>query len=275
MTARRGPSRTSGAARAWPALVVAAALGLAGCTTGASAQGPATGSSTSSATSSPEAPATSSPSTAAASPTAPPAPEGPEMLRQKDSGPKVLQVQQRLSDLGYWLGSPDGTYGALTQQAVMALQGAAGLDRDGVVGPLTRQALETGTLPDVSTPTGHAVEIDRDAGLVVVADDGRPTRVLHTSTGTFERYTSGGQSHVAATPAGTFDVYREVDGWDDGPLGELYRPRYFQTDGVAVHGYADVPAYPASHGCARVSLAAMDMLWADDLMPIGATVVVR
>jgi hypothetical protein len=41
-----------------------------------------------------------------------------------------------------------------------------------------------------------------------------------------------------------------------------------------VHGYSSVPAYPASHGCARVSTAAMDMIWANQLMPRGATVLV-
>jgi lipoprotein-anchoring transpeptidase ErfK/SrfK len=57
-----------------------------------------------------------------------------------------------------------------------------------------------------------------------------------------------------------------VDAWDKSPLGQLYRPRYF-NGGVAVHGYPSVPAYPASHGCVRVSLAAMDMIWRDDLLP--------
>ncbi len=45
-------------------------------------------------------------------------------------------------------------------------------------------------------------------------------------------------------------------------------------DGIAVHGYGSVPAYPASHGCARVSLPAMDMIWRERLMPSGATVLV-
>ena len=43
----------------------------------------------------------------------------------------MLALQQRLAELGYWLGEPDGTYGGLTTQAVLALQGVAGIDRDG------------------------------------------------------------------------------------------------------------------------------------------------
>ena len=35
-----------------------------------------------------------------------------------------------------------------------------------------------------------------------------------------------------------------------------------------------IPGYPASHGCARVSNPAMDMIWANNLMPVGSSVVV-
>jgi hypothetical protein len=39
-----------------------------------------------------------------------------------------------------------------------------------------------------------------------------------------------------------------------------------------VHGFTSVPALPASHGCVRVSISAMNMLWADGLIPIGTSV---
>ena len=58
-----------------------------------------------------------------------------------------------------------------------------------------------------------------------------------------------------------------------GDLGVLYRPRYFAPR-VAVHGYPDVPAWPASHGCVRVPNATMDFIWASNLMPLGSTVTV-
>ena len=57
-------------------------------------------------------------------------------------------------------------------------------------------------------------------------------------------------------------------------LGPLYRPKYFHEDGIAVHGYDVVPPYPASHGCARLTFAAMDYVWANGLMPMGSTVLV-
>jgi N-acetylmuramoyl-L-alanine amidase len=39
-----------------------------------------------------------------------------------------------------------------------------------------------------------------------------------------------------------------------------------------VHGYPNIPPYPASHGCVRVSLAAMDWMWRTGQIPIGTTV---
>ena len=68
-------------------------------------------------------------------------------LHVGDTGAYVRSVQQKLSNLGYWLGTPDGQYGGLTAQSVMALQKAAGLGRDGVFGPATRRALEAGIRP--------------------------------------------------------------------------------------------------------------------------------
>ena len=61
--------------------------------------------------------------------------------------------------------------------------------------------------------------------------------------------------------------YRERnEGWWPGDLGEIYRPKYF-SGGAAVHGSNSIPDYPASHGCVRVSVPAMDWVWDINLMP--------
>ena len=51
------------------------------------------------------------------------------------------------------------------------------------------------------------------------------------------------------TPLGEWHVYRKVGGFD----WVLYYPSYFLR-GFAVHGYPDVPPYPASHGCVRIPM---------------------
>ena len=40
----------------------------------------------------------------------------------------------------------------------------------------------------------------------------------------------------------------------------MYRPNYFYG-GYALHGMTSVPAYPASHGCVRMTVPAMDRMW--------------
>lgn len=210
-------------------------------------------------------------------PTTPPptsAPPADGTMRPGDSGPQVLALQQRLTELGYWLGTPDGTYGGLTTQAVLALQGVAGLPRDGKAGPQTAAALAAGARYQPTSSGGVVTEIDRDKGVIAFVRDGQVRLVVHTSTGSYEEYTNKGRTLLADTPAGSYSVTWAYDGMRDGDLGELYRPRYFHPDGIAVHGYPSVPAYPASHGCARVSNAAIDMIWRDDLMPKGSAVVV-
>jgi peptidoglycan hydrolase-like protein with peptidoglycan-binding domain len=205
-------------------------------------------------------------------PTVKPTPKEGDTLRVGDSGAYVRSVQQRLSALGYWLGTPDGTYGYLTSQAVMALQKSAGLGRDGVLGPATARALKAGARPQ-SRVGGTGIEIDLQRQVLLVVRGGAVTTVLNTSTGNGEPFEYYGRQSRAVTPPGTYSTFRTVDGNDEGPLGDLWRPRYF-NGGIAVHGAASVPAYPASHGCARVSNPAMDMIWARGLMPVGGRVVV-
>lgn len=251
-------------------------------TTSTTATGTESPTSTASSTTSPSATSTSSSTTTASpSPTSPkpkPTPSTPPPLtdtstmKPGDSGAAVKRMQQRLSDLGYWLGTPDGEYGGLTTQAVLALQKTAGLGRDGVYGPNTRAALDRGVRPKLVVG-GNGVQINLATQVLTIVEGGAIRVILNTSTGSGQTYVSQGQTKVAVTPKGTFSIFREVNGPDPSPLGMLYRSKYF-NGGIAVHGYSSVPAYPASHGCARVSNPAIDMIWAKGLMPIGRTVVV-
>jgi len=195
-------------------------------------------------------------------------------LRAGSKGKAVLAAQKRLAELGYWLGKPDGVYGAATAHAVTALQKVAGLSRDGVLGPKTAKALAAGTKPKARTKRGDVVEVDLARQVLLVVHHGHVRLIFDASTGSGRYYTSQGRRKHAVTPKGTYKVYYVVDGWDPGPLGKLYRPRYF-NGGIAVHGYPSVPSTPASHGCVRVTLDAMDYIWSAKLLPMRCTVLVR
>lgn len=73
-------------------------------------------------------------------------------LRQGDRGDDVRQLQQELVDSGAWL-SIDGVFGAGTASAVRSFQSSHGLTADGVVGPATWAALESGGMGPQPTPT--------------------------------------------------------------------------------------------------------------------------
>jgi len=195
------------------------------------------------------------------------------VLRMGSRGSAVLALQRRLTALGYWLGSADGQFGDLTRQAVMTIQKVAGLSRDGVCGQLTWARVDAGKRPAARSRTGHVIEINKATQTLLVVDSGVVKRIYNTSTGSGQRYLQGGKWHVAVTPSGTFRVFRRVNGWDSGPLGKLYRPQYFNA-GIAVHGLDSVPPVPASHGCARVSLPAMDNLWRAGGMQVSTLVLV-
>jgi peptidoglycan hydrolase-like protein with peptidoglycan-binding domain len=189
------------------------------------------------------------------------------------AGPKVLRMQHSLQALGYWLGEADGSYGDATTQAVMAFQGYEGLARDGIAGPITQATLRTATAPIPKDPATDEIEIDKEHQVILVVRDGRAKYVFHTSTGFDEPYTDpDGNPQVADTPEGHWTFIWAVDGWRDGDLGMLYRPRSFHPTGVAIHGYGNVPGYPASHGCARVSFEAINFIWAQDLAPLKSKV---
>jgi hypothetical protein len=197
----------------------------------------------------------------------------PALLEEGDHGGAVVRLQRRLKELRYWVGPKDGTFGLLTEQAVMALQGAAGLSRDGIVGPKTRRALEEGITPHPRSSRGDLIEIDERRGLLIVVRNGKSQWVFHTSTGTEQPYQHpDGNTYLADTPNGRWTFTWEVDGWRDGRLGRMWRPKYFHEDGIAIHGYPRVPAYPASHGCARVTMDAMNFIWEGGLAPYGSAV---
>jgi peptidoglycan hydrolase-like protein with peptidoglycan-binding domain len=212
-------------------------------------------------------PSPSTPSSAAPTESAP----KPQKLKVGAKGAKVTALQERLADLGYWNGKADGTFGSLTQQAVYAVQKAAGLTRDGVVGPKTQKAIDDGVRPKAKSTTGHLVEIDLKKQLLMIVDGGKVTTIFNTATGSNQHYTYEGNTYLAVTPKGHFTVGRQIDGQRDGPLGPLWRPKYF-NGGIAMHGAASIPPYPASHGCARLSDGAIDWIWANNKVPLKTKV---
>jgi peptidoglycan hydrolase-like protein with peptidoglycan-binding domain len=268
--------------KAFPLMLLGgAALILAGCasnpqSTAGGANDPSTTTTSTSVVTPTTAPPATTPTTVAAAPpttttTAPAKPNPSTFLSLGSSGPKVLALQQRLTALGYWVGTPDGVFADSTQQAVYALQKAAGIERDGIVGPETEAALTKGARPVPQNSPGYLIEVDISDDLVMFVKNDKVQYILNTSTGGGYTYKVGKGTAIAETPTGVFHTYTEVDGLVTDNLGQLWRPKFF-TGGFAIHGDSYVPPYPASHGCVRVSNEAINWIWAENLDPIGTTV---
>ena len=78
------------------------------------------------------------------------------VLRSGSRGQKVLRLQERLSELGYYTGKLDGDFGSGTRSAVRAFQRRNGLEEDGIAGIHTQEALfsaEAVPVPDHVEPT--------------------------------------------------------------------------------------------------------------------------
>lgn len=195
------------------------------------------------------------------------------LYRRGDNGPAVLALQEQLSSTGYWLGTPDGGYGHLTQQAVYALQKSHGLVRDGIAGPKVRAAAAKNYRPS-PVGGGDLMEIHLQPQVILVVRNGSTKYVLNTSTASGERYEFQGNWYTARTRTGDYNVrYVDGAGWREGELGKMWRPQFYSGN-YAIHGSEYIPPYPASHGCSRVSAAAMDMIWRESLMSMGSRVLV-
>lgn len=197
---------------------------------------------------------------------------GVPVLRAGSRGEQVKVLQRLLAAKGYWNGAADGAFGHLTQQAVLAVQKVNGLSRDGVVGARTWAAVQGGRRPSVRS-RADGIEVNKGLQVLIVVRGGRAATILNTSTGNGRPFMFGRSRAVANTPSGNFRVWYAYpgNGWQVGKLGSMWRPYYFNGD-IAIHGSAQIPAYPASHGCCRVSVGAQNMLIASRYLARGTSV---
>jgi Putative peptidoglycan binding domain/L,D-transpeptidase catalytic domain/PKD domain len=169
-------------------------------------------------------------------------------------GASVRALEQRLADLHYAI-RRDGYFGSEDLEAVYAFQKVNGLARTGRVDAALWRRVLTAHAP-LARYGGDHVEVDKARQVLFVVRGGKVALVVATSTGA-----------TGNTPVGVWHVYRKVPGFD----WVLYYPSYFLR-GFAVHGYPDVPPYPASHGCARIPMWIAQTVYAQ--MADGSTVYV-
>jgi lipoprotein-anchoring transpeptidase ErfK/SrfK len=162
----------------------------------------------------------------------------PPALHAGSSGRWVQILEQRLRDLDYHVPKPNRGFDHRTGDALLAFHKVQGMRRVQTASAATWKRLADPRIPRprAQNPNVH-VEIDQTKQVIYVVRQGEVDEIVHTSTG------AGG-----ATRDGVFHVNRKIAGYSP---NRLYYPSYFDG-GRAVHGWPEVPTYPASHGCSRV-----------------------
>jgi len=168
-------------------------------------------------------------------------------------GPSVAALAQRLAELHYAVRDTGGVFDSDLVKSVVAFQKVNGLDRTGVVTPQVWERLAKAGIPHARYPGDH-VEVDKSRQVLFLVRDGRVALVSDASTGA-----------TGNTPLGLWHVYSKVPGWS----WVLWYPSYFLR-GFAIHGYPDVPPYPASHGCVRIPMWLAPRLYGQ--IPVGSAI---
>ncbi|MGB0111860.1 MAG: peptidoglycan-binding protein [Ilumatobacteraceae bacterium] len=193
------------------------------------------------------------------------------------AGDDVAQIQQRLTDLGFWPGPVDGYFGDETRRSVWAYEKLVlGVPSDSPTGAVTPEMWDDLQDPFVISPrrkdsTPNHTEIYLPEQVIAVYHDDVPVMISHMSSGDNSdwceevtispgEYNNPGDEPLVRgecgrsfTPGGVFNYNRRVEGVRQSSLGGMWDPVYFNY-GIAVHGALNVPTYPASHGCIRIPL---------------------
>jgi peptidoglycan hydrolase-like protein with peptidoglycan-binding domain len=155
--------------------------------------------------------------------------------------PFVALLQQRLAALGY--ATPQtGMYDSLTGLAVLAFRKVNGMPRITTLTPfiVDRVLRGAGGFKIRYPRHGRHVEANLAWQVLALIENGRVVRAYTTSSG----------KPSTPTVLGNFRFYMREPGTNShGMVNSTYFIR-----GYAIHGYYDVPAYNASHGCLRVPI---------------------
>lgn len=150
----------------------------------------------------------------------------------------VAVLQRLLAANGYVVGRR-GVLDDRTARAVLAFRKVSGLARTKrLTPPVVRRIVAGGGRFAVRYPQhGRHVEADLSRQVLALVDRGKVQAIYPMSSG----------KPSTPTVLGTFRVYRQEPGINaKGMVDSSYFIR-----GYAIHGYAEVPTYPASHGCLR------------------------
>ena len=163
-------------------------------------------------------------------------------LSYGECGRVVRGFKAAMRDMGYIANGGDCFRGK-TQRGVLAYRKVNGLSRNLHAGKALVKSVFAGHgRYRVRHPGfGEHVEVPLSKQVLVFAKGDKPVAIFPISSG----------KPSTPTVQGHFNFYSSTPGYNS---EGMYYSRYFYG-GYAVHGYASVPTYPASHGCIRTYIS--------------------
>jgi peptidoglycan hydrolase-like protein with peptidoglycan-binding domain len=157
-------------------------------------------------------------------------------------GPAVRVLQDELARLRYEV-PISGYFDEATGRAVIAFRKVMGMERVPRVNGYVFRMLADGRGHFHARYPGQGSHVEADLSkqvLVELEPHGRVRRILTMSSG----------KPSTPSPTGRFAVYSKTPGTNSEGMVDS---SYF-TGGYAIHGYAEVPTWAASHGCLRIPI---------------------
>jgi L,D-transpeptidase-like protein len=163
-------------------------------------------------------------------------------LNRGECSPIVGAFKSHLAKMGYVSGGGK-CFTARLGREVLAYRKVNDMDRTKKAGPgLVKAAFEGKGGYHVKYPdAGEHAEVPLDKQVLVLIKDGKPFAIYPVSTG----------KPSTPTITGHYEFYRQEPGYNS--EGMYYS--FYWHNGYAVHGYAEVPDYAASHGCVRTFIS--------------------
>lgn len=163
-------------------------------------------------------------------------------LKKGECGPVVQGFKAHLAKMGYVSGGGK-CFTARLAREVLAYRKVNDMDRTKKAGPgIVRSAFEGKGGYHVKYPdAGEHAEVPLAKQVLVLVKNGKPYAIYPVSTG----------KPSTPTITGHYEFYRQEPGYNS--EGMYYS--FYWHNGYAVHGYAEVPDYAASHGCVRTFIA--------------------
>lgn len=191
-------------------------------------------------------------------------------LRLEDppmQGPDVMEVQEILIRLGFYEGAADGSFGKITQAAVIKFQQSISLPADGVVGPPTWNQL---TLRNPFPPIAAKLTAESLPSIYI---DTTKRKLKFSSDSLNKTYKCAVGKPTTPSPLGNWTIVQKALD-PGGPFGVRWMRLSVPWGGYGIHGTNNPKSIgkAVSHGCIRMYNE--EVIEVYDLTPIGTPVTI-